>query len=340
MYLFKPKEKDLYFENPNLTSMLLAVTLLLVGFVILIKGADFLVSGASSIAKKFNISNIAIGLTVVALGTSTPELLVSITSSIKGYNSAAFGNVIGSNNFNLLFILGISGLIYPLIVQRNTVKYEVPLSLLAAVVLFVLVNDQLLWNSDVNKLTRIDSFILLLMFCGFMVYIYRTMSHATDLNEGGEIKIFSNPKSTGLIILGLALLVGGGMLVVDNAILIAKQYGLSDKLIGLTILAAGTSLPELATSAVAAYKRNTDIAIGNVVGSNIFNALFILPITGLINPMEYNANLNFDIYVLSGATVVLMIFMFTLNTRKLDRWEAVILLGGYIAYTLYLIRMG
>jgi cation:H+ antiporter len=340
MYLFRSKEKDLYFENPKQIPMLLAITLLLVGFVILIKGADFLVSGASSIAKRFNISNIAIGLTVVALGTSTPELLVSVTSSIKGYNSAAFGNVIGSNNFNLLFILGISGLIYPLIVQRNTVKYEVPLSLLAAVILFGLVNDQLLWGSEVNNLTRIDSFILLLTFCGFMIYVYRTMSHATDLSDEGEIIIFSNPKSVGLIILGLALLVGGGMLVVDNAILIAKNYGLSDKLIGLTILAAGTSLPELATSAVAAYKRNTDIAIGNVVGSNIFNILFILPITGLINPMEYNANLNFDIYVLGGATVVLMIFMFTLNTRKLDRWEAFILLGGYIAYTLYLIRMG
>jgi cation:H+ antiporter len=319
--------------------MLLAVTLLLIGFVILIKGADFLVSGSSSIAKKFNISNIAIGLTVVALGTSTPELLVSITSSMKGYNSAAFGNVIGSNNFNLLFILGISGLIYPLIVQRNTVKYEVPLSLLAAVVLFVLVNDHLLWGSDINKLTRIDSLILLIFFCGFMIYIYKTMSNSTDLNDEGEIKIFSNPKSVGLIILGLALLVGGGMLVVDNAILIAKNYGLSDKLIGLTILAAGTSLPELATSAVAAYKRNTDIAIGNVVGSNIFNALFILPITGLIKPMEFDTSLNFDIYILGGATVVLMIFMFTLNTRKLDRWEAFLLLVGYAAYTIFLIRM-
>ncbi|MBL7873843.1 MAG: calcium/sodium antiporter [Cyclobacteriaceae bacterium] len=319
--------------------MLLAITLLLVGFVILIKGADFLVSGSSSIAKKFNISNLAIGLTVVALGTSTPELLVSVTSSIKGYNSAAFGNVIGSNNFNLLFILGISGLIFPLIVQRNTVLYEVPLSLLAAVVLFVLVNDQF-WGGSVNKLTRIDSLILLLLFCGFMVYIYRTMTNSTDLTGESEIKIFSNPKSVGLIIFGLALLVGGGTLVVDNAILIAKNYGLSDKLIGLTILAAGTSLPELATSAVAAYKRNTDIAIGNVVGSNIFNALFILPITGLINPMEYDLNLNFDIYILIGSTVVLMIFMFTLNRRKLDRWEAFILLGGYIAYTLYLIRMG
>jgi cation:H+ antiporter len=340
MYLFCPKEKDLYLEKPNQNPMLLAISLLLIGFVILIKGADFLVSGSSSIAKKFNISNIAIGLTVVALGTSTPELLVSITSSLKGYNSAAFGNVIGSNNFNLLFILGISGLIYPLAVQRNTVKYEVPLSLLAVFILFLLVNDQLLWGSDTNKLGRIDSLILIIVFCGFMIYIFRTMTNSSDINNESEIKIFSNPKSVGLIVLGLVLLVGGGMLVVDNAILIAKTYGLSDKLIGLTILAVGTSLPELATSAVAAYKRNTDIAIGNVVGSNIFNILFILPITGMISPMEYNINLNFDINILGGATVVLMIFMFTLNTRKLDRWEALILLASYIAYSLYLINMG
>jgi cation:H+ antiporter len=321
--------------------MLLAISLLLIGFVILIKGADFLVSGSSSIAKKFNISNIAIGLTVVALGTSTPELLVSITSSLKGYNSAAFGNVIGSDNFNSLFILGIAGLIYPLIVQRNTIKYELPFSLLAVVVMFILVNDQLLWQSNVNILSRIDSFILLIVFSAFMFYIYKTMNDQGEVGqETVEIKTFSNPKSVGLIVLGLALLVGGGMLVVDNAILIAKTYGLSDKLIGLTILAVGTSLPELATSAVAAYKRNTDIAIGNVVGSNIFNILFILPITGMINPMEYNTNLNFDIYILGGATVVLMIFMYTFNRRKLDRWEALILLAGYIAYSLYLIRIG
>lgn len=318
----------------------MALVLLLTGFVILIKGADFLVSGSSSIAKKFKISNIAIGLTVVALGTSTPELLVSVTSSIKGYNSAAFGNIIGSNNFNLLLILGVAGLIYPLVVLRNTIRYEVPLSLLAAAILYLLVNDTLIWGDNFNRLSRGDSAILLGLFGLFMAYIIRTMSNASDFDQDQQIKIFSTPKSAGFIILGLAMLVGGGTLVVDNAILIAKTYGLSDKLIGLTILAAGTSLPELATSAVAAYKRNTDIAIGNVVGSNIFNILFILPVTGMIKPMDYNLALNFDISVLMVATIVLMIFMFTLNTRKLDRWEAALLLSGYIAYTIFLISLG
>ncbi len=318
--------------------MFLAVILLLVGFAILIKGADFLVSGSSSIAKKFNISNIAIGLTVVALGTSTPELLVCVTSSMKGYNSAAFGNVIGSNNFNLFFILGIAGLIFPLAIQRNTVKFEVPFSLLAACVLLILVNDNFIWGSDGNQLSRIDSLILLLFFGLFMLYVFRTMKNAPEIDQGSsEIKIMSTPLSTGLIILGLAMLVGGGTLVVDNAIFIATTYGLSDRLIGLTILAVGTSLPELATSAVAAYKRNTDIAIGNVIGSNIFNLFFILPITGLINPMSFDTALNFDIGIILIGTVFLMIFMFTLKTRKLDRWEAFLLLVGYIAYTSYLI---
>ncbi len=319
--------------------MLFPILLLLVGFVILIKGADFLVNGASSAAKKYGISNLAIGLTVVAFGTSMPELIVSLVSAINGKSDASFGNVIGSNNFNLLFILGICGLIYPLVVQRNTVKYEVPLSLLAAGLLYLLVNDSLLGGDAAGSLGRLDSVILLVFFVGFLFYIYKTMSHSTDVEEGEPIKIYSMPISLGLALLGIVMLVGGGNLVVDSAVKIAQHFGLSEKLIGLTILAAGTSLPELATSAVAAYKKNTDIAIGNVVGSNIFNIFFILGVTGVINPMQYNAAMNFDLLILMGSTVLLMIFMFTLNTRKLDRWEAGIMLLAYIAYTAYLIGM-
>lgn len=319
--------------------MLFTIVLLLVGFVILIKGADFLVNGASSAAKKYGISNLAIGLTVVAFGTSMPELIVSLLSALDGKNDASFGNVIGSNNFNLMFILGIAGLIYPLVVQRNTVKYEVPLSILAALILFVLVNDQMLWGSDINILSRIDSIVLLVFFLAFLYYIWLTMKNSTDMDEGDSIKIYSMPLSVGMVLLGLGMLIGGGKLVVDSAIEIAQAYGLSEKLIGLTILAAGTSLPELATSCVAAYRKNTDIAIGNVVGSNIFNIFFILGITGAISPIPYNTAMNFDIYVLIASTLVLMVFMFTLNTRKLDRWEAFLLLVGYLAYTLFLIGL-
>lgn len=320
--------------------MVLSFVLLLVGFAILIKGADFLVNGASSTAKKFGISNIAIGLTVVAFGTSTPELIVSLLSALDGKNDASFGNIIGSNNFNLLFILGIAGLIYPLVVLRNTVRYEVPLSLLAAVVLYVVVNDIGLWGGSENILSRLDALILMIFFILFMLYVYRTMTQESDTAAPQEsIKIYSTWVAIGLIVLGLAMLVGGGKLVVDSALEIAHHFGLSEKLIGLTILAAGTSLPELATSAVAAYRKNTDIAIGNVVGSNIFNIFFILGLTGLIHPIPYNDAMNFDLQVLGASTVILMIFMFTLNQRKLDRWEAFLLLAGYIAYTIFLVGM-
>lgn len=318
--------------------MALTILLLLVGFAILIKGADFLVNGASSAAKKYGISNLAIGLTVVAFGTSMPELIVSLLAAVNGQNDASFGNVIGSNNFNLFFILGISGIIFPLVVQRNTVKFEVPMSLAAAGILLFLVNDQKIWGGESDILSRFDSVILLMFFCGFLLYIYRTMSHSTDIDQA-EIKMYSMPVSVGMTVLGLAMLIGGGKLVVDSAIAIATQFGLSQKLIGLTILAAGTSLPELATSAVAAFKKNTDIAIGNVIGSNIFNVFFILGVTGVIHPIQYNNALNFDLFVVIAGTVVLMIFMFTLNQRKLDRWEAVLLFGAYITYTVFLIGM-
>lgn len=323
--------------------MLLPVLYLLVGFGVLIKGADFLVNGASSIAAKKGISNLAIGLTVVAFGTSMPELVVSLISALEGKNDASFGNVIGSNNFNLLFILGVAGVIYPLVVQRNTVKYEVPMSLLAAFLLFALVNDGMLWGDTSSAapyggmLSRFDSFILLLFFLGFLFYIYRTMRLTADLGESEPPKLYSTPISLVMVIAGLLMLIFGGEFVVDNALKIAHHFGLSEKLIGLTILAAGTSLPELATSCVAAYKKNTDIAIGNVVGSNIFNIFFILGLTGIVTPIPYNAAMNFDLQILMASTVLLMVFMFTLNTRKLDRWEAFIMLVAYAAYTIYLV---
>lgn len=317
--------------------MVLESLLLIAGFIILIKGADLLVSGASSIASKFNISNLAIGLTVVSLGTSAPELLVNIMSATKGYNDAAFGNVLGSNNFNLLLILGISGIIFPLVVQRKTVQYEVPISIGAILLLFVLVNDQMVWGGATNDLSRFDSALLLGFFGLFMLYVVRTMKSASDYGDGEPIKIYPTSLSVGYIAVGLAMLLGGGKLAVENAVSMAQYFGLSERLIGLTVLAAGTSLPELATSAVAAFKKNTDIAIGNVVGSNIFNICLILGTTGMINPMPYNMALNFDMTIVLTGSLLLMLFMFTLSQRKLDRLEAVVLLTGYIIYTVYLI---
>lgn len=315
-----------------------AIVLLVAGFIILIKGADLMVSGASSMAKKLGISTIAIGLTVVSFGTSAPELIVSLFSAINGKADASFGNVIGSNNFNLLCILGVSGLIYPLVVQRNTVRFEVPISIVAVIVLYLLVNDRWLQGAATDSLSRTDAIILLMFFFLFMMYVYRTMKFESEYEEA-PIKIFSTPVSITLVVAGIGMLVLGGKLVVDNAVSIANYFGLSQKIIGLTILAAGTSLPELATSAVAAYKKNTDIAIGNVVGSNIFNIFFILGVTGVVQPLNYNIALNFDLKVLFVASLVLMIFMFTLNQRKLDRWEALLLFTGYIVYSIFLIGM-
>ncbi|MFN3840332.1 MAG: calcium/sodium antiporter [Cyclobacteriaceae bacterium] len=316
--------------------MLLNIILLLAGFVILIKGAEYMVNGASSVAKRMNISTLVIGLTIVAFGTSAPELTVNVINSAYGRNEAIFGNIIGSNIFNLMMILGVTGLIYPLVVQQQSVKYEVPLSFIAILIMYLLVNDVLFFNDTTNLLSRIDAFILLIGFGVFMFYIYRSMRQKPDFEEE-DIKIMSLPVSLGLVVLGVALLIGGGYLVTENAVGIAQKFGLSEKLIGLTILAVGTSLPELATSAVAAYKKKTDIAIGNVIGSNIFNIFFILAINGLIRPIEFNSVLNTDMKVLAGGTIVLLIAMFTLNRNKVDRWEAFIFLMLYIAYTCYLI---
>lgn len=314
----------------------LTLLLLFAGFVILIKGADFLVNGASSLAKKFNVSNLAIGLTVVAFGTSTPEFIVNLISSLNGKTDASFGNIIGSNNFNLLFILGVAGMLYPIVIQRSTIKNEIPISFGAALLLLILVNDNFIFGSE-NILSRLDGVILCIAFGGFMFYIFKTMKNEIVENNESLIKIYATPKSILLVILGLTMLVGGGKLVVDNAVAIASDFGLSERLIGLTILAIGTSLPELATSAVAAYKKNSDIAIGNVVGSNIFNILLILGITPIIQPVPFNSVINIDIFVLIGGTILLIIFMFTFKKRMLDRREALILFLGYIAYTVYLI---
>lgn len=315
--------------------MVLTVLLLFLGFALLIKGADYLVKGASALARKYNVSELVIGLTIVALGTSAPELVVSVVSSTKGLNEVVYGNVIGSNIFNLFLILGVSAVIYPIVVQRSTIKVEIPYSLLAIVLVFILVNDEFLWGIE-NYFSRIDAFILLIFFSIFMFYVFKNMKRDPEAAAVVEKQNYSGWIMTFMIIGGLLGLVFGGQLVVDNAVVIARSFNLSDKLIGLTIIAAGTSLPELATSAVAAFRKNSDISIGNVVGSNIFNLLFVLGISGLINPMDYNANLNTDIYVFMAGTVLLFV-LFLGKTSKLTRGEAVILLVSYVVYVAFLI---
>lgn len=313
--------------------MTISFVLIIIGFASLIYGASWLVNGASSLAKKHNISDLVIGLTIVAFGTSAPELVVNSVASFNGFSDIVFGNIIGSNNFNLFLILGLAALIYPITVQSSTAWKEIPISLIATVLLFALANDFFL-NQDA-EVSRLDGALLLLAFLAFLYYVFKQMKREKTEEITYEKK--SNARIWGLIVFGIAGLIIGGKLVVDNSIDIATELGVSQKIIGLTIIAAGTSLPELVTSVVAAVKKNSDIAIGNVVGSNIFNILLILAISALINPIKYNPNFNQDFLILMGGTVFLVIAMFTGKRKKLDRWEALILLSFYLIYTTYLV---
>ncbi len=317
--------------------MVLTIFLLILGLACLVLGAHWLVLGASSLAKRFNVPEIVIGLTVVAFGTSTPELIVNIVSSINGSADIAFGNVIGSNNFNILIILGISALIFPLTVKRNTTWKEIPFAMLVSVIVLLLVNDRWFSNSHPNLLTRIDGIIVLVLFALFLAYNWKLSINSSG--EGaGKVKSYSLLITIGSVVLGLAALILGGRLVVNSAVLLATFFGVSQKVIGLTIVAAGTSLPELATSAVAAYKKHPDIAVGNIVGSNIFNLLLILGVSALINPLDYQNSFNTDFYLMLFSTLLLFVFMFIPKRHSLDRWQGALLIFVYVLYTIFLLK--
>lgn len=363
----------------NSKIMLIAALLLLFGLVLLTIGADKFVEGASSLAKKFGMSELAIGLTVVAFGTSAPELIVNIMASVNGNNGLAYGNIIGSNSFNLLLILGIAGLIYPLSAHPSLVRKDILYSLLAAIGVFILVNDTMIMGAPtftgtavgtapapvfVGIMSRLDGVILMLFFAYFLYYVF-TAAKSSDAPSGEEEEVQElSPVLTWVYLLGgLGGLVVGGNLIVTNAVFLATEWGMSEKMIGLTIVSAGTSLPELATSAIAAYRKKSDIAIANVIGSNIFNIFFVLSTSAIIAPIPFEAPLNIDIYVLLAATVVLWIFLLTSTGRKhtaqevetldnpelvkksakeyvFQRWQAFLFLLAYIAYTYYLIKRG
>jgi cation:H+ antiporter len=313
--------------------MIIQIFLIILGFVCLVFGANAMVDGASALAKKYRVSDLAIGLTIVAFGTSAPELVVSVIGSLQGYSDIVVGNVLGSNNFNLFIILGISGLILPITVQSSTAWKEIPISLFVATLLLFLINDFTFSGS--TGLSRWEGGMLLLLFFVFLYYVFLQMKN--DILPSPTAKPISSFKTGALILVGLGGLVLGGQLVITNSVSISNSLGVSEKIIGLTIVAAGTSLPELVTSIVAAAKKNSDIAIGNVIGSNIFNILLILSISSLIKPMDYNPKFNIDLFILMGGTVFLLLAMLTGKRKKLDRWEAAGLLGFYLIYTTYLI---
>ncbi|WP_372947610.1 calcium/sodium antiporter [Mariniphaga sp.] len=314
--------------------MLINSLLLVLGLTVLIKGADWMVSGASALAKKYHVSDLVIGLTIVAFGTSAPELVVNVIASSQGFNDIVLGNVLGSNIANLFLILGITGIIYPLVVQSSTTWKEIPLSLLAVIILFLLANNFFIYENPV--ISRLDGLFLLLMFGLFLFYVYRLSKSDTVPREVvvSEMSLF---KMITFIVIGLAGLIIGGRLVVNNAVEIATILGLSEKIIGFTIVAIGTSLPELATSVVAALKKNTNIAVGNIIGSNIFNIFLVIATSAMVSPVIFNPVFNTDMYLLGGGTLFLFIAMFTGGKKKLDRWEAVILLLVYLGYTAMLV---
>lgn len=308
--------------------MFVSILLIIIGFIGLIKGADFLVEGASNIAKKFNIPEIIIALTIVSIGTSMPELFVSLTSGIDGLSDISIGNVVGSNIANLLLILGISAIIRPIVVKKETKFVEIPVCLITTLIFWTFCNLG-------GNITRLDGIVFVALFLSFIVYtiivaIKHNQVYSKEKREPiDKISLFKDIIDIGLGIIALKI---GAELTVDNAINISRILNISEKVISVTVLAVGTSLPELFTSVSAAIKGKSDIAIGNIVGSNIFNILLILGVTAIINPLTYNMSFNKDLTLLIISTVLLMIFPFIPKKDEMTRGNGVIYLILYFVY--------
>jgi cation:H+ antiporter len=315
----------------------MSVVLFIIGLVLLVVGSNWLVDGASSVARRFNISDLVIGLTIVAFGTSSPELVVNLIASFNGNTDIAIGNVIGSNVFNILVILGLTAVVAPVAVKSTTTWKEIPFSILAVFVMALMANDILLDGYSVAEISRIDGLVLLSFFLIFMAYTFALAMHDDPLIDNPPAKM-GLPKSLLLIMLGLVGLFFGGKFIVEGAIDIARALGISESVIGLTVVAAGTSMPELATSVVAAFKKNSDIAIGNVVGSNIFNIFLVLGLSATIRPIPFNVKSNVDLIFLLAISILMLIFVFVGKGRKISRLEGGFFFATFIAYTWYLIR--
>ena len=321
--------------------ILMDILFLVGGLLLILLGANGLTDGAASVAKRFHIPSIVIGLTIVAFGTSAPELTVSISSALKGSADIAIGNVVGSNTFNTLMIVGCTALFAPIAITRNTLKREIPLCILSSIALLICANDVFLNSSGENILSITDGLLLLCFFAIFLSYTFaiakRDGSMKEPLQEEDEIRLLPAWKSTLYILGGLAGLIIGGNFFVDGASGIARGLGVSESIIGLTLVAGGTSLPELATSIVAALKKNPEIAIGNVIGSNLFNIFFVLGCSASITPLRLTGITNFDLWVLVGSSILLWLFGIFFGKRIITRVEGSILILCYIAYTAVLI---
>ena len=318
---------------------MLDVIFLIGGLALILLGANGLTDGAAAVAKRFNISDLVIGLTIVAFGTSAPELVISAMAAMGGSAEMAIGNVVGSNIFNVLMIIGVTALVMPIQVGQGTLSKEIPLVVLASFALAFMANDVWLDGGNANIISRIDGLVLLAFFLIFLRYTFAIAHNGGDEEEGEKIKEMPIWKSVLFILGGLAGLIYGGQLFVDGASGIASSLGVSESIIGLTIVALGTSLPELATSVTAALKKNSGIAIGNVIGSNLFNVFFVLGCSATISPLPMGGINNVDMAVLIGSAILFWLVGWFFKKRTITRVEGALMVICYVAYTAYLISM-
>lgn len=318
--------------NTFFQSVPFSVVLLIIGFAFLVKGADAFVEGSSSIAKHFQVPSLIIGMTIVAMGTSLPETAVSVTASIAGSNALAVSNAVGSNIFNLMVVIGVCAVLTPVAVQKSSLKIDIPFSIVCALLLLVLGHDRMM-------LTRVNGLILIVLFAFFILYMIRSAQHSMNNEdsefaaEAADMKVMSVPKSLIFILIGIAGITLGSDWVVDGAKTIASAFGISENLIGLTIVAFGTSLPELMTSIVAARKNEVDMALGNAVGSNIFNILMVLGIASALSPIAFIQENIIDIIILVGFSFIVWLMAWT--KHRLDKIEGlamILLYAGYVVY--------
>ena len=314
-------------------------TLFLVGgLALILLGANGLTDGAAAVAKRFNISDLVIGLTIVAFGTSAPELVISCMAALGGSADMAIGNVVGSNVFNVLMIVGVTAMVLPIKVGEGTLSKEIPLVVLASFALAFFGNDVLLDGGSMNAISRIDGLILLCFFLIFMRYTFAIARNGGEEAEGEKIKEMPMWKSVLFILGGLAGLIYGGNMCLNSATAIARAWGVSEAVIAITIVAAGTSLPELAASLVAAAKKNTQLALGNIIGSNVANILLILGMCGTIKPLTMGGITPIDMWMVVGAAVVLLLSALAIGQRRITRFEGIIYLAVYVGYVFMLMK--
>lgn len=318
--------------------MWISFILLIVGLVLILLGADALVNGASAVARKYGISEFVVGLTIVGIGTSAPELIVSAISAINGSSDIAIGNVVGSNISNVFMILGITAIIAPIILTKSNLKYDLPIALGVSLLLFVLAYDSIFLGKEFNVISRWDGLILIALFILFMIYSFKSsasgdQNEESDESENGKVNIV---KSVLLIVCGLVGLVLGGRLFVNSGSDIARGFGVSDAFIGITVMAVGTSLPELAASVNAAIKKKGQMALGNVIGSNIFNILLILGTSSIIRPLTLGGITMIDMGMMILTTVMIMLSALLISKKEIKRGVGALFFMIYIAYIVYL----